>query len=130
MSYSIICDECTDSSNKEQLSLSVGYFANKEIHESFIGFFDHFFENHPKCQYVLNTFCDGSSKLKSLCRTRWLQRINALHIFVDLFDSINLFDQVTNNPSNWSRDSLVDATSLSKAMLNFDFIVTLHLVER
>ena len=76
-------------------------------------------------------FVMGRSKLKSLCRTRWLQRIDALQIFVDLFDSIiNSFDQVTNNPSNWSRDSLVDATSLSKAMLNFDFIVTLHLVER
>ena len=76
-------------------------------------------------------FVTGRSKLKSLCRTRWLQRIDALHIFVDLFDSIiNSFDQVTNNLSNWSRDSLVDATSLSKAMLNCDFIVTLHLVER
>ena len=50
---------------------------------------------------------------------------------MDLFHIIiDSFDQVTNNPSNWSIDSLVDATSLSKATLNFDFIVTLHLVER
>ena len=38
--YSIICDECTDSSNKEQLSLSVRYVADKQIHEYFVGFFE------------------------------------------------------------------------------------------
>ena len=37
--YSIICDECTDCSNKEQLSLSVWYVANEQVHESFLGFF-------------------------------------------------------------------------------------------
>ena len=40
MLYSIICDECTDSSNKEQLSLSVRYVADAQIHESFVGFFE------------------------------------------------------------------------------------------
>ena len=91
----------------------------------------YFFDNHPKRKYILNTFCDSSSKLKSLCRTRWLQRIDALHIFVDLFDSIIMsFDQVANNSSNWSRFLFVDAVSLSKAMLNFEFIITLHIVER
>ena len=90
-----------------------------------------FFDNHPKRQYVLNSCCDGSSKLTSLCRTRWLQRIDALHIFIDLFDSIiKSFDEVTSNPSKWSRDSLVDAATLTKAMLNFEFIITLHVVER
>ena len=60
-----------------------------------------FSDNHPKRQYVLNSYCDGSSKLTSLCRTRWLQRIDTLHIFVDLFDSIiKSFDEVTSNPSN------------------------------
>ena len=33
-----------------------------------------FFDNHPKHQYLLNRFCEGSStKVKSLCKTRWLQ---------------------------------------------------------
>ena len=158
--YSIICDECTDSSNREQLSLSVRYVADMMVQESFLGFIEldsgvtgeaiaavieealvechldpthirgqafdgasnmsgrykgcaaiiqrkyllaayfhccshvlnlvvvkacsllqvqnifsivskvyYFFDNHPKRQYILNTFCDSSSKLKSLCRT-------------------------------------------------------------
>ena len=78
---------------------------------------------------MLNSCCDGSSKLISLCQTRWLQRIDTLHIFIDLFDSImKSFDEVTSNPSKWSKDSLVDAATLTKAMLNFEFIITLHVV--
>ena len=38
--YSIIGDECTDSGNKEQLSLLVRYVSNEEIRESFLGFFE------------------------------------------------------------------------------------------
>lgn len=59
-----------------------------------------FFDNHPKRQYMLNAFCEVSeTKLKSLCKTRWLQRIDAFHIFMDIFDSIiKSFDQVASNP--------------------------------
>ena len=95
-----------------------------------------FFDNHPKRQYTLNTFCETersmtSGKLKSLCRTRWLQRIDAFHIFMELFDSIvESFDHITVNSSSWSKDAIVDAATLSKAMLNFEFIITLHTVER
>ena len=50
---------------------------------------------------------------------------------MDIFDCIiKSFDHVSSNPSNWSRDSIVDAISLSKAMLNFDFIIALHTVEQ
>ena len=63
--------------------------------------------------------------------SKWPQQIDALHIFIDLFDSIiKSFDEVTSNPSKWSRDSLVDAATLTKAMLNCEFIITLHVVER
>lgn len=220
--FSIICNECTDIANQQQLSLSVRYVARERVCESFIGYWElaegitgkavatiiekaiadchldpfkirgqaydgasnmsgqykgcaailqrkypqavyshccshvlnlaivnscsciqvqnlfavmtkvhKFFDNHPKHQYMLNTFCEGSeTKLKSLCKTRWLQRIDAFHIFMDIFDSIiKLFDHITSNPSNWSRDSIVEVMSLSKAMLNFEFIIKLQTVE-
>ena len=38
--FSIICDECTYSANKEQLSLSLRYVANEKICECFVGFFE------------------------------------------------------------------------------------------
>ena len=38
--FTVICDECTDSANKKQLSLSVWYVANERICKSFVGFFE------------------------------------------------------------------------------------------
>ena len=38
--YSVICDECTDCANQEQLSVSVRYVANDKVKEPFIGFFE------------------------------------------------------------------------------------------
>jgi len=91
-----------------------------------------FFGNHPKCQYILEQFCEGlPSKVKSLCKIRWLQRVEAFHIFMALYDSIvKAFDDVVNNSDQWSRDSVVDAIALSKAILSFEFVITLHVVER
>ena len=91
-----------------------------------------FFDNHPKRQYTLDQFCEGlPSKVKSLCKTKWLQRVEAFHIFMDLYDSIvKAFDHVISNSDDWSRDSIIDAVALSKAILNFEFLITLHVVER
>ena len=48
-----------------------------------------------------------------------------------LYDNIiKAFDDVVSNSDHWSRDSIVDAVALSKAILNFEFIITLHVVER
>ena len=38
--YSIICDECTNSSNKEQLSLSIRFVKDDKVHESFMEFYE------------------------------------------------------------------------------------------
>ena len=38
--FCIICDECTDIANQEQLSLSVRYVVREKVCESFIGFFE------------------------------------------------------------------------------------------
>ena len=50
---------------------------------------------------------------------------------MELFDSIvKAFNEVTSNPSNWLRDSLIDTMSLTQAILNFEFALTLRIVER
>ena len=54
-----------------------------------------------------------------------------LHVFMDMFDSIiKALDNVVTNASSWSRDAVVDAMSLNKAMLDFEFIITLYVVEQ
>ena len=64
----------------------------------------HFFDNHPKHQYALDRFCeDLKSRLKSLCKTSWLQRIDAFHTFMDMFDSVvKSFDHIVSNRSECS----------------------------
>ena len=52
--YSVICDECTDSANQEQLSVSVRYVANDKVKESFIGLLE------------LSDGVTGESTLKSI----------------------------------------------------------------
>ena len=48
-----------------------------------------FFDNHLKCQHVLDKFCkDSKSELKSMSKTRWVHRIDVFHTFMDLFDSV------------------------------------------
>ena len=65
--------------------------------------------------------------MKSLCKTRWLQKVEAFHILMALYDSIiKAFDDIVSDSDHWSRDSIVDAVALSKAILNFKFIITLH----
>ena len=70
-------------------------------------------------------------KVKFLCKTRWLQQIDAFHVFMDMFDSIvQAFEHIANNHSEWSCDSVIDAVSLTKSILDFEFIIALHVVER
>ena len=38
--HSIVFDECTDVSIKEQMSLLVRFVADVQIHEAFLGFFE------------------------------------------------------------------------------------------
>ena len=46
---------------------------------------------------------------------------------MEMFETIiSAFDFMSGQRTQWSRGSIVDATALSKAMLNFDLIITLH----
>ena len=92
-----------------------------------------FFAAHPKRQNALDKAIEeaqpGSSvsKLKDLCHTRWIQRIDALHIFQSLHVSVvGCMEGIcTDGPSVWSSDSLTDARSLQLAISTADFISSL-----
>ena len=92
-----------------------------------------FFATHPKHQRALEkaiaeTQPESSiTKLKDLCRTRLIQRIDALHIFQSLHISIvGCMERICRDgPSLWSSDSLTDARSLQLAVTTTDFICSL-----
>ena len=92
-----------------------------------------FFQAHPKRQQKLEETIDATAlttsvhKLKDLCHTRWVERIDAVQRFKDLFCSIVCcFELITTEGSkSWSPNSLTDASTLSLAITTTDFVSAL-----
>ena len=68
-----------------------------------------------------------SQKLNDMCRTRWIQRIDAADIFKRLFLSIVecLENIINDGPGLWSADSLTDARGLQLAITTTEFVSAL-----
>ena len=92
-----------------------------------------FFSAHPKRQRKLEEAIDNTQpqskvhKLKDLCRTRWIERIDALDRFTILRPSIiACFESIsTEGSSCWTQDSLTDASTLLLAISTTDFLSAL-----
>lgn len=68
-----------------------------------------------------------TKKLKEMCKTRWVQRHDALNVFVSLFTSIaNSLEDIMLHPREWNVTSVSNARSLLAAMTQFQFIAALH----
>ena len=75
-----------------------------------------FFHSHPKRQKSLDHTIDRSttvtkkSKIKDLCRTRWVQRVEALETFSELRGAvIDCLEMICEEgPKAWSTDSLTE----------------------
>ena len=92
-----------------------------------------FFSAHPKRQRKLEEAIDqtqiGSAvkKLKDLCRTRWVERIDAFDRFKKLHSSlVSYFETISAEGSCcWTPDSLTDASRLLQAFSTTDFLSAL-----
>lgn len=67
-----------------------------------------------------------------MCRTRWVERINALQIAIDMFEAIidTLMD-MTNpiNVAQWNRETRSQASTLLKR-LDFEFLINLFVTQK
>lgn len=89
-----------------------------------------FFSAHPKRQKKLKEAIDASQrestvhKLKDLCRTRWVECIDALDRFQMLHPSIvACMESISmEGTSKWSSDSLTDASTLLLALSTTEFL--------
>ena len=92
-----------------------------------------FFAAHPKRQRKLGETIEsihpGSDvkKLKDLCRTRWVERIDALDRFKNLHSSlVSCFEAILAEGSqHWSPDSLTDSSTLLLAISTTEFLSAL-----
>ena len=92
-----------------------------------------FFAVHPKRQRAFEHAIAETQpsskvqKLKDLCRTRWVQRIDALQVFQSLHLSVvTCMETICNDgPRSWTPESLTDARSLQLSITTTEFISAL-----
>lgn len=95
-----------------------------------------FFFAHPKRQRKLEKAIETTQpessvrKLKDLCRTRWIERIDALQRFQQLLPSVAACMETITSEGlrGWSSDSVTDATTLLLAISTTDFISALVII--
>ena len=97
-----------------------------------------FFNNSPKRQVELEKWIaavlpseEKQHKLKSMCRTRWVERHDAYDVFIDLFVVVvSCLEEIANAPpTDWNRDTRSEAQSFLLAVSQFSFVVTLVLTQ-
>jgi hypothetical protein len=65
-------------------------------------------------------------KIKDVCRTRWIERYDALDTIVSLLPYVvQCFEQITTSRNEWSQDTKTQATGLLHRVSSFEFIVAL-----
>lgn len=89
-----------------------------------------FFSNSPKRQLELEKHINSiegatAKKLVSLCKTRWVARIDALDVFFDLYPAvIKTLDVISEgSTSGWNAESCRSAENLMICTTKFQFII-------
>ena len=93
----------------------------------------YFFQNSEQRQLCfekhVSQFCPTSSskKLRDPCKTRWVERIKDLDLFIELFEPLwcTLDGMRSNLRKEHNHNTQVDAFSFFKAIDDFDFVANL-----
>ena len=93
-----------------------------------------FYNFSPKRQKNLEDTIDQAvqrdskkSKLKEMCKTRWIQRHDALNVFVELLESVvTSLEDIMHNRNDWNPKTVTDATALQARITKFEFIIALQ----
>ena len=94
-----------------------------------------FFNYSPMRQECLESHVisdeTAKSELLPLCRTRWVERLNALEVTLDLSQAVvrTFTDMVVNANKQWNRDTVTQVSALLKRF-DFEFLVNLVLAQK
>ncbi len=92
----------------------------------------HFFEHVIESE----TSTEKKTKLKDLCRTRWVQRIDSYTVFYDLYSStIKTMEHISTCSSDygnwsWDTDTLTKARGFLYQLNSFAFLVAFNITMR
>lgn len=96
-----------------------------------------FFSSSPKRQHLLELIESDSdtakrTKLKDVCRTRCIERIDAFLTFYDLYPVVvKTMEEITTRGNNfgdwsWDSDTITKANGFLHQITNFEFIVSFY----
>jgi len=97
-----------------------------------------FFKNSPKRQLALERRItdilpdtEKRRKLKSVCKTRWVERHEAFEVFLDLFIPVVCCLEAMKNAScdDWNQETRRDTLSHFMALTRFPFIFALSVTK-
>ena len=120
--------------NSHQLNLCVVKACNLQSVRNMMNILEELtksFNNSPKRESLLikkvGEACPSLShkKLTDICRTRWVQRLDALDIFAEhIRPVVSTLEEIASNGSrDWNRESTKDATGLLQAVTTFQFLL-------
>ena len=90
-----------------------------------------FFAFSPKRQLAFEKWVhqllegEQRKKLKSICKTRWVERHEAFEVFLDLYRPLVYCLEDIRDSNEWNHDSRTDAQSFFLALSRFPFIFAL-----
>ena len=90
-----------------------------------------FFSNSPKRQLALEKWVsqilegEQRRKIKSVCKTRWVERHEAFEVFLDLFQPLVCSFEEMKDSTFWNRETRIDAQSFFLSLSRFPFIFSL-----
>ena len=103
-----------------------------------------FFNYSPKRQHFFEHVIESNAptktkkKLKDLCRTRWVQRIDAYTVFYDLYSSIiNTMEHISTYSCeygetdwSWDTDTITKARGFLHQLNSFEFLLAFNITMR
>ena len=69
------------------------------------------------------------TRLKSLCRTRWIERHDAFEVFIDFFEPMVCYFEKIMDSDEWNSATRADAHSLYLPLSRFPFIIALNVIK-
>lgn len=115
------------------LNLAVSTASNLKAIRNCLGIIEKLYNffNTPKRNHVLLSTIENSDvdqkikTLKKLCATRWVQRYDAVHDFIELFKFVI---EALECISDWKDSSAIDASLLLKSM-DSEFLISVNIVQ-
>ena len=78
--------------------------------------------------------CPQSShtKLKEICKTRWVQRLDSMEVMTELMDAVveTLEEIKVNAGKSWNHESTTKANGLYHSIMNFPFLMALTVTRK